>query len=507
VRRAGTNGRSGTRRGRRPGAVGTLARHLAVTAVLAAGVLAADTARAEPIEPVEEPPPTWTTGDDLPGAVGDLLELRLAAQEAITIAELARADAERERLTADRARFDATVARLRARHAREVLDRWAASLHRNEIGINALVELAGGDLREPGRVLDAARWLGAVGHERGRAVTEAETLRARAETLEMIATASLARAEDAERRAAERRAEADVILESTESVLRAAVGPDFRHQLTVGPDGCPTGAPPGTVRDGESDGIAAACARSVALAPTPEAALAVKYAFRTLGAEYACDGAGRGLPMRYDCSSLVARAYAEGGGLLTATDTWIPTTRDLLPWDGARQVPWVRAIEPDEALPGDLVLYDTGRPGSRHVVMLLADDRMLHVAECGDVSHVTGFWGFADADGRRYLGVRRVDPTIARDPSVLPDAKTVGEAAWLADDAGSRKPPDDALTPDTDGGLFAPSDDALTPGPGTTAGEVDSTDGGTTRVTPDGSWHDHEAERMRRRHAMFVIRP
>lgn len=437
--------------------------------------------------------------DGLPTVVGELLELRLDAQGAITEAEIARVAAERARARARSTGFTATVARLRARHARDILERWAVGLYRNEIGLHEYVDVIETGFLMPERTLDVSHWLGVVGESRERSIVEANRLVQHAESLERLAAESLKRAEEAERFADVRRAEADVILESTETALRSAVGDDFRHQLTVGPDGCPTGAPTNTIRSGEADDIARLCARSVALAPTPEAALAIKYAFRTLGADYACDGIGRNLPMRYDCSSLVTRAYSEGAGLLTTTDTWIPTTRNLLPWDGAAQAPWARTIEPEEALPGDLVLYDTQHLASRHVVMLLADGYMLHVAECGDVSHVTGFWGYTEGDGYRYLGARRVDPAIARDPASILD----GSDPWLTDGVHAIE---DALPVDPVGAV--PDGDMT--------GDVVALPGGTERGVDDRpvrtgpetyAWgtgqvtaRDHELERMTRRY-------
>jgi cell wall-associated NlpC family hydrolase len=381
----------------------------------------------------------------LPPVVGELLNLRLQAQEAITEAEIAKVRAEQARRRADAARLSATLARLRARHHQDELDRFAAQLYRGEVGIADVVDVAEAGMLAPERVGDAAQWTAIIGRDRDRVVAETRLALTRAERLERAADGALQRAESDEHEARRRRENADTILASTETALRALVGSDFRHQLTVGPDGCPTGAPPGTLRGtADAEDVAHLCARSVALAPTPEAALAIKYAFRVLGAAYACDGIGRNLPMRYDCSSLVTRAYAEGAGLNTASDIWIPTTRDLLPWDGARQAPWSQTIDAEEALPGDLVLYDTEHLASRHVVMVLADGYMLHVAECGDVANVTNFWGHRNGDGYTYLGTRRIDPTAARAPSTeIPS----GDVPWL-DDAVGQEP--DALDPSVD---------------------------------------------------------
>lgn len=447
---------------------------------------------------------TTTVTDGLPNVVGELLNLRLTAQEAVTEAEIARAVAERARVSARAAHFTATVARLRARHARAVLERWAAGLFRNEIGVHAYVDIMETGIINPERTLDVAYWLALVGKQREDGIAEAARLVDRAGALERIAFDSLAKAEQAAEYASVQRAQADIILESTELVLRASVGNDFKHQLTIGPDGCPTSAPVNSIRGGLPEDVAHLCARSVALASTPEAALAIKYAFRALGATYACEGIGRNLPMRYDCSSLVARAYAEGAGLLTATETWIPTTRNLLPWDGAPQAGWARNIEPSEALPGDLVLYDTERIASRHVVMLLADGYMLHIAECGDISHVTGFWGYADGNGFRYLGTRRVDPMLARDPAGVLD----GTNSWLTDgvltEPGltldgdvARLPatgePDMTSTDEDSGDAATNTDVADIPG-GSGATVSQGTRTGSTERQEDR--RDHEKERM-----------
>lgn len=487
---------------------------------LIAAVLTTANAHAEPREPVGDATPvtveteeTSSVAEGLPTVVGELLELRIDAQEAITEAEIARAAAERARVSARATRFTATVARLRARHARDILERWAAGLYRNEIGVHTYVDVLETGIMQPERTLDVAHWLGLVGQRRENEIDEAARLVEQAERLERLAFASLSKAEQAEEYANIRRAEADIILESTETALRAAVGDDFKHQLTIGPDGCPTSAPEGSIRYGAPEEVARLCARSVALAATPEAALAIKYAFRALGAQYACDGIGRDLPMRYDCSSLVARAYAEGAGLLTATETWIPTTRNLLPWDGMTQAAWARTIDPEEALPGDLVLYDTEHLASRHVVMLLADGHMLHVAECGDISHVTGFWGYGDGTGYRYLGTRRVDPMLARDPANVLD----GTDPWLTD--GVHTEPETPSNPDT--AVAEEPDEAATGGdegeppvdPGITdeTSEEPETDTPPVRTGPENiPWgtdriegerpRDHEEERVIRRY-------
>jgi len=193
-------------------------------------------------------------------------------------------------------------------------------------------------------------------------------------------------------------------------------GPVSAPQVSVDAEGCPTTVPDGTLRDGSSNiGVAELCAKSVAEAATPEAAQAIKWAFQQLGAPYACDGIGRSDPYRYDCSSLVTRAYYEGAGLNTAGPGWAPSTRDLMPWDGVPLADWAGYVSPEEARPGDLLLYRscTSAPCSyQHVVMKLADDYILHTNRCGDVAHVASSPGTSESSG--FVVARRVLADKAR---------------------------------------------------------------------------------------------
>jgi len=190
-------------------------------------------------------------------------------------------------------------------------------------------------------------------------------------------------------------------------------------QVAVGPDGCPTVNVQGTLRDGaESIGAPTLCSKAVKQAATPQAALAITWAFQHLGAAYACGGAGRMLPFRADCSSFVSRAYHEGAGLGTAGDAWAPSTRDMVPWDGAALDPHYAYVPPLALRPGDLVLYNTCPQGGcpyRHVVMYLGSPDggktfwMVHTNSCGDVAHVSKFLGFPTS-GEPFLVARRVVP-------------------------------------------------------------------------------------------------
>ena len=170
---------------------------------------------------------------------------------------------------------------------------------------------------------------------------------------------------------------------------------------------CPSSVPAGSLRAGaESIGAYELCSRSVAAAPTQEAASAIAWAFTKLGAPYACGGVGRMEEFRFDCSSLVSRAYAEGAGVSAAGGSWSPTTRQMVPWGGSSLASWLTPVDPSAVAPGDLLTYDTGGVTYRHVVMALADGYMLHTNACGDVAHVTTSWG----TGNGFLGARRVQP-------------------------------------------------------------------------------------------------
>ena len=209
-------------------------------------------------------------------------------------------------------------------------------------------------------------------------------------------------------------------------------------QQQVGPDGCPTANVAGTLRDG-SDliGAAALCRAAVRQAATPQAALAIQWAFAHLGAPYACGGAGRLQPFRMDCSSFVSRAYAEGAGLRTAGPGWAPSTRNMVPWDGVALDPHYAVVAPIALRAGDLVLYDTCPQGGcpyKHVVMYLGSPDggqsfwMAHTNACGDIAKVERFWGFPTA-GHPFLVARRVialpGETVSRPASPDRRAPTV----------------------------------------------------------------------------------
>ena len=184
-------------------------------------------------------------------------------------------------------------------------------------------------------------------------------------------------------------------------------------QTVVSKDGCPKAVLEGTVPVDVL--VKRLCENAIKNAPTPQAAVAIKWALIRLGAPYACEGIGRLEPWRYDCSSYVSRAYSEGAGLGTAGKTWAPSTRNMVPWDGVPLDQHYAPIPPTELKPGDLVLYDTCPAGEtcayRHVVMYLGPmekggvPMMAHPNGCGLVAHVEPFYG---TDVPNFLGVRRV---------------------------------------------------------------------------------------------------
>jgi cell wall-associated NlpC family hydrolase len=188
-------------------------------------------------------------------------------------------------------------------------------------------------------------------------------------------------------------------------------------QIQIGDDGCPATSLDGVVPDGLD--LDALCVHAIHAAPTEQAARAIQWALSRLGAPYACEGIGRLEPFRFDCSSFVSRAYFEGAGLHTAGDSWAPSTRNMVPWDGLSLDDHYVPIDNDQIRPGDLVLYNTcPTDGSacayRHVVMYLGHlvrggpAYMAHTNQCGGVAHVEQFTGLNDPT---LLGVRRVLPS------------------------------------------------------------------------------------------------
>lgn len=226
-----------------------------------------------------------------------------------------------------------------------------------------------------------------------------------------------------------------------DSPAAALVAPMPRVASLTVVNPCPESAPAGALWGTSARvGVGRLCARATAAAPSSQARIALRAAFGMLGAPYACGGVGRVRNFRYDCSSLVARAYA-AAGIPAAGTSWASSTRDMVPWDGRALAPWARRVSPSRVLPGDLVLYSTGASLSRHVVMYLGGGYMLHSNYCGGVAHIEAFWGFGRTARHRFLVARRVvvpGPAAARphdlSTSAAARAATVSYSRLLAHD-------------------------------------------------------------------------
>jgi hypothetical protein len=198
-------------------------------------------------------------------------------------------------------------------------------------------------------------------------------------------------------------------LVNTELALAFLPGPDPRSSI-----GCPTDAPDRTLRDGSAViGLAKLCADSAAAAPTPQAALAIKWALASLGLPYSQEL--RNFAGWADCSSFVTRAYTAAGVPIAMPMVNAPTT------DTIRTSAWA-VMEPSTALlPGDLVEPEPG-----HVVMMLAHGFMVHTSNTGDVAHVSV------AYAQPWLSLR-IDPAAVGKPG-HPDPQLTGavpDLSWM----------------------------------------------------------------------------
>lgn len=182
-------------------------------------------------------------------------------------------------------------------------------------------------------------------------------------------------------------------------------------QTQVDGKGCPTVVDTQWVRDGiTADQVNAICRKAVSKAPTVEAAKAIVYTFQNLGAPYACGGSGRLDPYRFDCSSLVARAYNEAAGL-KKVPTWATTVTFTRP------VPdYLTPVSTNDIRPGDLVFYahpgTDGSGASGHVVMALGDGYMIDTGACGDGVRIQQLE--LNPDWTSFEGAMRVVPKNAR---------------------------------------------------------------------------------------------
>jgi cell wall-associated NlpC family hydrolase len=212
---------------------------------------------------------------------------------------------------------------------------------------------------------------------------------------------------DAQRVAEEARAEMAARRQAEEQrISDAARARAAAAQTEVGPDGCPTSVPPRTLRGGSEEiGSHVLCVSSVASAPTPAAAQAIKFIFSNLGIPYTrSDRMG---PNGFDCSSFVMRAY-DSAGVPVISNGWAPTTHTIAPYPGYSSFPWLVTVSYKDALPGDLLLRpqsETRSDGGGHVAMLLDMGFMAHTAAVGDVSHITKAYDEDD-----LFNIRRVSP-------------------------------------------------------------------------------------------------
>lgn len=315
---------------------------------------------------------------------------------------------EQERL--EEAMFSLTAAQARADHAAKVSHQWTVDLLLSQESLNrGLADMLAFYPRDPSVSQDMSMWVEQISEYRQAAhaslVAEVDVY----DDLLKTAKVRYAMAQDRMAEASATAAMAVLAVQEAQNTLDDLLGQKMSYYTVVAADGCPVEVPPGTLRE-YSGTVWGLCARSVAQAPTPQAALAIKYAFRALGADYACDSVGRYASFSYDCSSLVVRSYSAGGGV-PGLDVNSPlSTRQMVPWGGGELASWLTPVAEESVLPGDLVLYDTFKEDTRHVVLMLADGMMLHADNCGDVVHIRKFWGFENSHFYDYLGSRRVTP-------------------------------------------------------------------------------------------------
>ena len=456
-------------------------------------VPAAATPAATPAPATSSPPSTATTAPAtaaapaLPKDPAVAAKLIAELRPKIAAASAAHDAAQTELVAADAAvqaaQQHAIAAERIAGDARDTLASWAAYLYRSGGGAGLVTQLLDAVDDDPQAFLRATGDAAIVGdglaYDLVRAqatLAESRLATQQAAELAVLAEQHVAQAEAARATLADLLARAQALVNAS----KGASGP----QTLITAAGCPKTVPAGTLRDGSATVTAfTLCRDSVKAAATPQAALAIQAAFRMLGAPYACKGVGRMDPFRFDCSSLVSRAYYLGAGLETAGASWAPSTRDMVPWDGVALAGWASYVAPAFVRPGDLVLYDTGGAAYRHVVMYLADGYMLHTNSCGDVAHVSSFSGFGISPGHAFLVARRVlAPGAVRipDPVPVPTSRPV---------PGKPKPNDGAGDPPAPKPPTTPTTPVPTPAPTTTSptGDATTTSPDPTTTSPSTS--------------------
>lgn len=269
---------------------------------------------------------------------------------------------------------------------------------------DSLMRALGNSPEDVMRNLDTAMYLTVIGNDKAAVYRSAYANYSGTRATLMAAVNEENNLQADETSLADRIADVDAEYQAARKTFFALVTAS-KPQTDVDARGCPQAAP----LDTTPVDVHVLCKRAVKDAATPQAASALKWALARLGAPYACGGIGRMDPFRFDCSSYVSRAYADGAGLNTAGDTWAPSTRDMVPWDGVNLDKHYAPINAKQLRPGDLVLYDTcpsNTCGYKHVVMYLGFDLMAHTNSCGGVAHIEKFWGTGPE--HNFLGARRV---------------------------------------------------------------------------------------------------
>ncbi len=211
----------------------------------------------------------------------------------------------------------------------------------------------------------------------------------------------------------------------------AAAGPATAQAMTafasIDDTGCPTVVPDAALVGLTGVDITAVCQQARAQATTPRAAAAIAWAFSRLGSPYACKGAGREGDFRYDCSSLVGRAYEAGAGVATRAGAYLPTTATML----AVGHPTWQELDPAALAPGDLALYDTC---PRPAVEAAADGDVTARTDAADPAAAA-----ATATTATGFPAPAADATVTTTPSPVPSA--TASKPRDPDDREPRTPP------------------------------------------------------------------
>ncbi len=173
------------------------------------------------------------------------------------------------------------------------------------------------------------------------------------------------------------------------------------HLNEVAPSQCPSWAPAGSLRAGGS--VYSLCTQAAAGATSREAAGAIRYAFRYLGAAYSQLRRDSVNPPVFDCSSMVGRAYRSAGARIINSRTGSSSSfYPLFGWTGA-YVPSAYAgtnlvrVTRSELRPGDIIIQFNGRDPSQsagnagHAQLNLGNGRVIQSGG-GSPSNVNVAW-------------------------------------------------------------------------------------------------------------------